>query len=160
MIDLNPGPLNGFPDGIAAVNGTLYFNGFDNSDFTGSKGWRSDGTAVGTSLLADTFPVLTEGGTFGPPLPGNFTALDATRYPFTALTGGRTRASGKPMEPDGSAESSNRSGLGAVDPDRVYGLRDVAYFAADIPSFTTVMAQRLTTGNYSAPMGQPRAPIE
>ena len=63
VIDLNPGPLNGFPDGIAAVNGTLYFNGFDTSDFTGSKAWRSDGTAAGTSLLVDTFPGLTGGGT-------------------------------------------------------------------------------------------------
>ena len=56
VIDLNPGPLNGFPDGIAAVNGALYFNGFDTSDFTGSKAWRSDGTEEGTRLLKDINP--------------------------------------------------------------------------------------------------------
>lgn len=31
---------------------------------------------AGTVLLADTFPELTNGSIFGPPLPGDFTALD------------------------------------------------------------------------------------
>jgi ELWxxDGT repeat protein len=133
VIDLNPGPLNGFPDGIAAVNGALYFNGFDTSDFTGSKAWRSDGTAVGTSLLTDTFPGLTGGGTFGPPLPGNFTALDASTILFTALdpVGGL-----EPWKTDGSPAGTNRildlhPGPEWSIPIEFTGLRDIAYFGAD-----------------------------
>ena len=133
VIDLNPGPLNGFPDGIAAVNGTLYFNGFDTSDFTGSKAWRSDGTAVGTSLLVDTFPELTGGGTFGPPLPGNFTALDASTILFTALdpVGGL-----EPWKTDGTAAGTSRildlhPGFEWSIPIEFTDLRDVAYFGAD-----------------------------
>ena len=133
VIDLNPGPLNGFPDGIAAVNGALYFNGFDTSDFTGSKAWRSDGTAVGTSLLVDTFPGLMGGGTFGPPLPGNFTALDATTILFTALdpVGGL-----EPWKTDGTAAGTGRildlhPGPEWSIPIEFTDLRDVAYFAAD-----------------------------
>src|SRR4030095_1414049 len=66
VIDLNPGPFNGFPDGIAALNGRLYFNGFDTSDFTGSKAWRSDGTAGGRAQPGRSFPGVTGGGTFVP----------------------------------------------------------------------------------------------
>src|SRR4030095_750024 len=133
VIDLNPGPLNGFPDGIAAVKGTLYFNGFDSPDFTGSKAWRSDGTAIGTSLLVDTFPGLTGGGTFGPPLPGNFTALDANTILFTALdpVGGL-----EPWKTDGTAAGTSRildlhPGSEWSIPIEFTNLRDVAYFAAD-----------------------------
>jgi ELWxxDGT repeat protein len=105
VIDLNPGLLNGFPDSMAAVNGSLYFTAFDTSDFIGSKAWKSDGTAAGTTLLADTFPGLMGGGTFGPPLPGNFTALDATSILFTALDpeGGL-----EPWKTDGTAAGTSR----------------------------------------------------
>jgi ELWxxDGT repeat protein len=105
VIDLNPGIPNGFPDSMAALNGSLYFNAFNTSDFTGSKAWKSDGTAAGTTLLADTFPGLMGGGTFGPPLPGNFTALDATSILFTALdpVGGL-----EPWKTDGTAAGTSR----------------------------------------------------
>ncbi len=91
--DLNPGGVNGFPDNITVVNGSLYFTAFNDLGFSGSKVWSSDGTATGTGILVDTFPGLRGGGTFGPPLPGNFTALDAHTVLFTALgSGSRSRA--------------------------------------------------------------------
>jgi ELWxxDGT repeat protein len=133
VIDLNPGTPNGFPDSIAALNGALYFNGFDNPDFLGSKLWRSDGTAEGTTLLADTYPGLSGGGTFGPPLPGNFTALDGTAILFTALDpdGGL-----EPWKTDGTAAGTNRivdlhPGAEWSIPIEFTPLQGVACFAAD-----------------------------
>ncbi|HEY1582001.1 MAG TPA: ELWxxDGT repeat protein [Chthoniobacterales bacterium] len=133
VIDLNPGSVNGFPDSIAAVNGALYFNAFDTADFTGSKAWRSDGTAAGTTLLADTYPGLVGGGIFGPPLPGNFFALDASTILFTALDpeGGL-----EPWKTDGTAEGTSRiidlhPGPEWSIPIEFTDLRDVTYFAAD-----------------------------
>ena len=72
VTDLRAGPANGFPDEIAVAGGSLYFNGY--TEANGSKVFRSDGTAAGTQLLADTFPGMS-GGTFGPPLPSNFTTF-------------------------------------------------------------------------------------
>lgn len=85
VIDLNSGPPNGFPDNVAVANGNLYFTAFNDWGYSGSKVWTSDGTAAGTGMLVDTYPGLRNGGPFGPPLPGNFTALDASRILFTAL---------------------------------------------------------------------------
>jgi ELWxxDGT repeat protein len=70
VTDLRPGPANGFPGNLTVAGGSLYFNGY--TEPTGSKVFRSDGTAAGTQLLIDTFPGMS-GGTFGPPLPDNFT---------------------------------------------------------------------------------------
>lgn len=133
VIDLNPGPLNGFPDSIAAINGALYFNGFDSADFTGSKVWRSDGTEAGTTLVADTYPGLAGGGTFGPPLPGNFTALNPSTILFTALdpAGGL-----EPWKTDGTPADTSRiidlhPGAEWSIPIEFTLLRDVSYFAAD-----------------------------
>jgi ELWxxDGT repeat protein len=133
VTDLNPGEVNGFPDNITAVNGRLYFNGFNTPDFTGSKVWQSDGTTVGTTLLADTYPGLTGGGTFGPPLASNFTALDANTIVFTALDpeGGL-----EPWKTDGTSAGTNRIidlHPGAQDSIPIYltPLRNVIYFAAD-----------------------------
>ena len=133
VIDLNPGAPNGFPDSIAAVNGALYFNGFDDADFLGSKVWKSDGTAAGTTLLSDTYPDLSGGGTFGPPLPGNFTALDGTTVLFTALdpAGGL-----EPWKTDGTSAGTARiidlhPGPEWSIPIEFTPLRGIAYFAAD-----------------------------
>lgn len=133
VIDLNPGTPNGFPDSMAALGGALYFNGFDNPDFLGSEVWRSDGTASGTTLLANTYPDLSGGGTFGPPLPGNFTALEETTILFTALDpdGGL-----EPWKTDGTAEGTRRildlhPGAEWSIPIEFTALRNVAYFAAD-----------------------------
>jgi ELWxxDGT repeat protein len=105
VLDLNPGPLNGFPDSLTALNGSLYFNGFDSPDFVGSKVWKSDGTAAGTTLLADTYPGLEGGGTFGPPLPGNFTALGASTVLFSALD---PQGGLEPWKTDGTAAGTSR----------------------------------------------------
>jgi len=133
VTDLNPGSANGFPDSIAAVNGRLYFNGFDTADFKGSKVWQSDGSATGTSLLVDTYPSLSGGGTFGPPLPGNFTALDESTIIFTALDpdGGL-----EPWKTDGTTAGTNRiidlhPGSQDSIPIDFTPLREIAYFAAD-----------------------------
>ncbi len=133
VIDLNPGLPNGFPDSLAAVNGRLYFNGFDSPDFVGSKVWESDGTAAGTSLLADTFPGLAGGGTFGPPLPGNFAALDESTILFTALdpAGGL-----EPWKTDGNPAGTSRildlhPGEQWSVPIEFTSLRAFACFAAD-----------------------------
>lgn len=133
VLDLNPGPRNGFPDSLAALNGRLYFNGFDTTDFTGSKVWQSDGTATGTSLLADTFPDLEGGGTFGPPLPGGFAVLDKARVLFSALDpdGGL-----EPWITDGTSSGTSRildlhPGPEWSVPIEFTKLRDFACFAAD-----------------------------
>ena len=133
VIDLNPGPLNGFPDGIASLNGSLYFNAFDTADFTGSKVWTSDGSAAGTILLADTFPGLQGGGTFGPPLPGNFAALDSTSVLFTALD---PQGGLEPWRTDGTTAGTSRiidlhPGEEWSIPIYFTALRHATYFAAD-----------------------------
>jgi ELWxxDGT repeat protein len=74
-----------FPDNLTVVNGSLYFTAVNNFQYQGSQVWRSDGAKAGTVLLADTYPELRGGGVLGPPLPGNFTALDARTVLFTAL---------------------------------------------------------------------------
>jgi ELWxxDGT repeat protein/VCBS repeat-containing protein len=47
-------PNNSYPFYMKNVNGTLYFSAF--SEATGRELWKSDGTATGTSLVADTVP--------------------------------------------------------------------------------------------------------
>ncbi|HEY2711243.1 MAG TPA: ELWxxDGT repeat protein [Chthoniobacterales bacterium] len=133
VVDLNPGLFNGFPDSLTSLNGALFFNGFDTSDFIGSKVWKSDGTATGTILLADTFPGLAGGGTFGPPLPGTFAALDASTILFAALD---PQGGLEPWKSDGTAAGTNRiidlhPGPEWSIPIEFTLLRDVAYFAAD-----------------------------
>ena len=133
VIDLNSGPPNGFPDSLAALNGRLYFNGFDSPDFSGSKVWQSDGTAAGTLLIADTDPALQDGGTFGPPLPSNFSALDDTTILFTALdpVGGL-----EPWKTNGTPAGTSRivdlhPGAEWSIPIEFTPLHDFACFAAD-----------------------------
>ncbi len=133
VIDLNPGLPNGFPDSITSVNGKLYFNGFDNPEFLGSEVWKSDGSATGTILLADTFPSLQGGGTFGPQLPGYFTALDRETVVFTALD---PEGGIEPWETDGTPQGTRRiidlhPGQQDSIPIGLTRLRDVIYFGAD-----------------------------
>jgi ELWxxDGT repeat protein len=44
------------PPSSTAVNGTLFFEGFDSTSGTGAELWRSDGTAAGTTLVKDILP--------------------------------------------------------------------------------------------------------
>jgi len=120
--DLNPGLPHGFPDNLAVANGSLYFTAFNDPAYIGSKVWRSDGSPSGTILLADTYPGLVGGGIFGPPLPRNFTALNANTVVFAALD---PVAGLEPWKTDGTPLSTNRivdlhPGPGMVDPDCVH----------------------------------------
>lgn len=133
VIDLNPGRPNGFPDNLAVANGSLYFNGFNNRRFNGSQVWRSDGSAAGTILLADTYPELVGGGIFGPPLPGNFVALNPNTVLFTALD---PVAGLEPWKTDGTPRGTERivdlhPGLEWSIPIEFTPLGGVAHFAAD-----------------------------
>jgi ELWxxDGT repeat protein len=133
VADLNAGPFSGFPDNIAVVNGSLYFTAFNDIRYQGSKVWRSDGTKSGTVLLADTYPELRNGGPFGPPLPGQFTALDAHTVLFTALD---REAGFEPWKSDGTPSGTTRiidlhPGQEWSIPIEFTPLHNVAYFAAD-----------------------------
>jgi ELWxxDGT repeat protein len=131
--DLNPGLPNGFPDNLAVANGSLYFTAFNDPAYIGSKVWRSDGSPSGTVLLADTYPGLVGGGIFGPPLPRNFTALNANTVVFAALD---PVAGLEPWKTDGTPLGTNRivdlhPGPEWSVPIAFTRLNNVAYFAAD-----------------------------
>jgi len=49
--DIVPGANDSFPDKLANVNGTLFFNAFDATN--GRELWKSDGTSAGTVLVKD-----------------------------------------------------------------------------------------------------------
>lgn len=133
VVDLRDGPANAFPDNLAVANGSLYFTAFDTPESLGSKVWRSDGTAAGTVLLADTYPGLSAGYPNGPPLPANFTALNATTVLFTALD---PNSYIEPWRTDGTPAGTVRikdlhPGLEGSVPVGFTELEGVAYFAAD-----------------------------
>src|SRR5262249_21985781 len=52
--DIFPGTYGSFPDFLANVNGTLYFAANDSTH--GPELWQSDGTAAGTTMVADINP--------------------------------------------------------------------------------------------------------
>jgi len=52
--DLQPGPLDGYPDDLLALNGRVFFVADDGVH--GREPWISDGTAAGTFMLGDLEP--------------------------------------------------------------------------------------------------------
>jgi ELWxxDGT repeat protein len=132
VMDQRPGPANGFPTNLAAVQGRLYFSAFDTPDAVGSKVFVSDGTAAGTSLLVDTWPTM-QPSFFGPPLPGTFTAHGTSNVIFTATgedegvelwrTDGTTSGTARVKDIHPGQESSIPIGLTDLD--------GVVIFAAD-----------------------------
>ncbi|MCH8241698.1 MAG: hypothetical protein IH897_03680 [Planctomycetes bacterium] len=54
--DINPGAgAQSFVDGLASVNGTLFFSAFDGGA-SGRELWRSDVTAAGAVMVKDIHP--------------------------------------------------------------------------------------------------------
>ncbi len=93
--DINPGPASSIPGAFrrrwASVNGTVFFTGDDGVH--GRELWKSDGTASGTSLVADINP-----GPEGSD-PGRLIDFNGTLY-FSADDGVQGR---EPWMSDGSS---------------------------------------------------------
>lgn len=133
VADLNAGAPNGFPTSISAVNGKLFFAGYNTSPTTGQQFYVSDGTTAGTHLVADLDPGAPAGGFFGPPAPGGFTALDASTVLFTGIN----TATGQELyRTNGTAAGTSlvkdiHPGPTDSIPTALTTLNGVTYFAAD-----------------------------
>ena len=87
--DINPGAASSSPEGLAVVNGRLYFRAFEPT--AGTELWRSDGTAAGTTLVKDINPGVADS------LPFSITALGGRAFfsafePATGTDSGRVTA--------------------------------------------------------------------
>jgi ELWxxDGT repeat protein len=60
VADISPGKTSSSPALFANVSGTLFFSATDGVH--GHELWRSDGTAAGTTIVADVNPALSPGG--------------------------------------------------------------------------------------------------
>jgi ELWxxDGT repeat protein len=79
VADINPGPASSFgpaftdlPGGLANFNGTLFFAATDGVH--GLELWKSDGTAAGTTMVADINPGIYHSD------PTNLTVVNGTLY--------------------------------------------------------------------------------
>lgn len=119
VVDILPNSPNGgvrssYPSNLTDVNGVLYFSATD--DEHGTELWKSDGTAIGTLLVADIRPNSSYGVVHSSD-PAEFTALNGLLF-FTALDGAHGR---ELWISDGTAEGTLL--VADIRPNSVYGVR-------------------------------------
>ncbi len=121
-----PQNVSSAPDNLTDVNGILFFTATNGSNANGIELWKSDGTAAGTTLVADILA-----GTAGSE-PQLLTTVDGTLF-FTASTNSAGRELWKT---DGTTDGTIlvediRSGTSSSNPQSLTSLNDTLYFTAD-----------------------------
>ena len=133
---INPGAASSYPQGITDVNGTAFFQAYD--DTNGFELWRSDGTPAGTTIVEDSVP----GGGINPGFassgPTGLTNVNGTLF-FSAddgANGGELwRSDGTPagtaMVPTMNQGGGINGGAAGSFPTSLTNVNGTLYFAAD-----------------------------
>jgi len=123
--DIWPGTGSSFPQVPINVNGTLFFTADDGVQ--GRELWKSDGTEVGTEMVADINP----GGSSSP---GNLTDVNGTLF-FSANNGINGAELWKSVFPYDSAHTTMvadiNAGPGSSNPHNLINVNGTLFFAAD-----------------------------
>lgn len=84
VIDIYPGPGDGFLGSSAVLEGNLFFRG--NNGTHGDELWKTDGTAAGTVMVADINPGIGDGFLYGNPFDPRDVYVYNRLFYFTGYT--------------------------------------------------------------------------
>lgn len=132
VVDINPGNQDGNPSHLTNVNGTLFFSATDGTSAAnhGVELWKSDGTAGGTSLVADINPGNQDSN------PSELTDVNGVLF-FAASDGNGATGHGTELWiSDGTSGGTLLAkdinpGKNSSDPSGLLNVNGTVYFAAD-----------------------------